>query len=264
MKIFSKKYDYISILTGGKCGFNCSFCIGNKLNKDKEPHFSNQYTNFVENYANRTNIISISGSSSDPYFISIQKHIDIINKCKDVNPKIVTNIHTRYIKDAIKLNQLMGLYDGIVFSVDEDFLNRSDILDFKKYSHKKMRFSIVLTNKNRHIFTRDWLDEVYNTTGISSFTFRPDVFENDFDIEDFKINMELFEVVDKKYGVWFPYKSGYVTYWDNKKINQNVLYLWSTNEVTDDCEWKKSYLNSFGRIRLFLEQKIKNIRRLYK
>ena len=241
-----KKLDYISILAGGSCKFACSFCVGNSIRENITPHISKKYVSFIKCFGDLTNSISISGSTSDPYFLDIQYHKEIINACDEVNKKLIHNLHTRQIKDEIKIRNLIEMYNGTVFSIDETFLSTENLINFKDFSHKKLRFSIVITKENKDIFNREWLDKVSELTGINSFTFRPDVFNHKESISVFGFAHKMkfdYNITEENhnYGNWFPYKDKFVTFWDNNKINQNVRYLWSDGNITSDCEWKKLY-----------------------
>ena len=70
-----KKYDYISILAGGSCSFNCPFCIGNKIRKDEKPKYSKEIHKFLKEYVGDTSLLSISGSTSDPSLIGTLKKV---------------------------------------------------------------------------------------------------------------------------------------------------------------------------------------------
>jgi hypothetical protein len=79
-----KKFDYISILAGGKCKFNCSFCVGNNIRKKSTPHFSPKMKAFIECFPDTTDLLSVSGDTSDPSFIketwSIPQIVKSFNK----------------------------------------------------------------------------------------------------------------------------------------------------------------------------------------
>jgi len=229
--------NYISILVGGSCKFNCSFCIGKDIRKNITPHFSTKYKAFLECYGDTTHKISISGDTSDPCFLYIDEHKKIVQESKKYN--LETNIHTRDIRSE-KIIEISKLYDGIAFSIDETFLEQETI-DFRSLN-MKTRFSIVITEENYKIFNRPWLDEVYERTGVASMTFRPDVFSNKDYFKNFLDAMEFNKFVLDKNGVqWMPYKDKFITFWDNKNIEQEVKYLWSNSEITDNCKWSKLY-----------------------
>lgn len=72
-------------------------------------------------------------------------------------------------------------------------------------------------------------------------TFRPDVFGN-IDFNKFYTAMEFNSYVhNKNNSNWFKFKDKFITYWDNKIIEQDIRYLWSDGKISSDCEWKKLY-----------------------
>ena len=231
-----ERLDYISIIAGGKCKFNCSFCIGNDIRENNHPNISNKYISFIECYGDMTDEISISGSTSDPYFIELDVHFTIKNRSRDFDLK--TSLHTRNTKLTNKMMKLIEWYDELVLGIDETF--NPD--NFKFQNNKSIRFSIVITKENQHKFNREWLDNISNKTGVNSFTFRPNVFEEFNDgFNTFMTNMKLLFPEERKYAYWFNYKDSYITYWDNKEFSQNVRYLWNDGNITEDDEWKKLF-----------------------
>jgi len=238
------KLDYISILAEGKCKFNCPFCIGKDIRKEEKPHIAGDYVDFIQTYGMLTEEISISGSTSDPYFLSIKIHREIVKESNDL--ALRTSLHTRYTKDTKKLRELLEIYDEVVFGIDENALE--DLIGerhIRKYK-SKIRFGVVITEDNRRLINRDYLDAIYLVTGVGSFTFRPDVNSNKYTLGDFIDNMN-FEItqVDKVHNsLYFYYKDKYVSYWDNKVINLNVLYLWGDGKITNNLEWKKLYVTT--------------------
>jgi len=234
-----KNLDYISILTGGSCKFGCTFCVGNDIRKNVTPHISRKYKSFIDCFGDLTKSISVSGSTSDPSLLDLSIHREIISTSKAPENNLVTNLHTREIKSSFKMIELCKMYDGIVFSIDENFLEEDNLIDFSIC--KKVRFSIVITKETVDFFDREWLDKVYKKTGVASFTFRPDVFDDVCTIDEFSERMNFDTYVQGKYAQWFSYNDKFVTYWDNKEFSQDVRYLWSDGNITKDCEWKKLY-----------------------
>ena len=229
------KFDYISILAGGKCGFNCSFCIGNDIRINEKPHFSNKYNSFIDLFASHTKLLSVSGSTSDPCFISEQEHQNIILLAKKENHNIKINVHTRTLKYE-NLKMLNKYYDKIVISIDENFKPFEYLKEFKN-----IRYSIVLTENNFNVFTLDWFENIYKTIGHSSFTLRPNVFDSN--IKTFSYGKEVKNKYLPKEAIQFPFHQGLIVIWNFKDINDNlnVRYLWSDDTVSSQCEWKKLY-----------------------
>lgn len=150
----NKDFDYISILTGGKCGFKCSFCIGNGIREENEkaPHISEKWSQFLRIFSTSTNTLSISGSTSDPCFLDMDLHRDIVNVAKYYNPNIKTSLHTR--SKGIFVRDIFDLYDEVVISVEtlKDMKLLTHLKTYKLfYSGKdlsKFRISVVLTKEN--------------------------------------------------------------------------------------------------------------------
>jgi len=234
--------DYISILAGGACKFNCSFCIGNSIRENVTPHYSSKLKSFLECYANQTNLLSVSGDTSDPCFIQETDDIPVI--AKKINSNIKVSIHTRNTDTRILEKYLICNYDKIVVSIDEKFFDNlcvEDILWYRRTAReKKLRFSIVLTSYNyKHFCKKDGIiSKIVDIFPGAQITLRPNVFEEDCWIETFADDL----------GTWMNNTNGSKTleentnivFWDYSKTNPNIdaLYLFSDGTIDNNCKWK--------------------------
>ena len=228
-------FDYISILAGGKCGFNCNFCVGNEVRIEENPHFSEKYKSFIDLFASRTKLLSVSGSTSDPCFIDENEHKTIISLAKKENPNIKVNVHTRTLNYET-LKMLDRHYDKVVISIDETFKPLDYLREFRN-----IRYSIVLTEDNYLSFPLDWFEKIYEEIGHCSFTLRPDVFSNKITIGNYGVETKIKGL--PKEAIQYKFHDGLIVIWDFNKINDsmNVRYLWSNSLVSSQCEWKKLY-----------------------
>lgn len=242
-----KKFDYISILAGGKCKFNCDFCVGKNIRKDIKPHFSTKWESFIGCFADMTDLLSISGDTSDPSFVKESSKIPSI--AKSFNKHLKVSLHTRNL-NVIKTAKNAG-YDSFVFSIDENFNKEMfNVLKNHKDENFDIRLSLVITDKNFHI-----LDEWFkNFKDIFEFkmTIRPEVnsskekrwqstfynaFQNigneNIDKSKNAIKMENGAIKLKDYpNIW---------YWDYNETNPklNVRYLFSNGTISGNCQWEK-------------------------
>jgi len=233
-----KKFDYISVLAGGTCKFNCSFCIGDDIRKNKSPHFSTKYKSFIECFSDMTDLLSVSGDTSDPSFVTETK--DIPKIAKSFNPNIKVTLHTRNIKC---LDEAFDCgYDKFVFSVDEDFYDKftqEDIFNLVKIKDK-LRFSIVVTSSNFGYMVGDELliSKLSKDFPNAQITLRPEVSESEHIVKCLE-----------SMGIWVPMENGAmylkenknVWLWDYKQTNTNlnVRYLFSNGKISSNCEWDR-------------------------
>jgi len=235
----TKKFDYISILAGGSCKFNCSFCVGNNIRKDVTPHFSKKWRSFLECFCDMTDLLSISGDTSDPSFIRDRQYIPELAKA--FNPKIKITIHTRnieYTTEAIKDG-----YDKCVFSIDEDFFDTysdASIIQLQKIQQikNKLRFSIVLTLYNFGYFIEDngMIERLVSIFPNAQITLRPEISESEHIVNC----LEGFGTwADKDNGAQYLEGNPNIWLWDYSKTNKklNVRYLFSTGEISSNRKW---------------------------
>lgn len=222
----TKKYNYISILCGGKCSFNCDFCVGQKIRIDKEPYIDDDWKDFIFENAKYTNEISISGSTSDPFFLGVDRINDILKLSKENN--LFTSLHTRSID--LSILRLKNL-DELVISIND--INPNNYKNLLYLSEKfNCRISIVATKKNKNKFTRNF----FYSINIKKWTIRKNIFEKnlivniDMPLKKYKIfNAEIYGNEEKE-----------IALWDFKKQNEEIkaLYLWQTGQVKEQCYWK--------------------------
>jgi len=242
--------DYISILAGGSCKFNCEFCVGNSIRENITPHYSSKIKGFLECYADRTQLLSVSGDTSDPSLISETIFIPV--EAKEYNKDIKVSIHTRDIYFTEKAMDYG--YDKIVLSIDET-LSENDYQTLVNYYYHygyNIRLSFVLTSSNFWIID-EWKKD-FPALFDMELTIRPDVFEKD---EVFRkhIFLETFLGIDGDWQNIEQYKNEYgaivlekypnVWYWDYNVTNKNldVLYLFSNGDIKNNCKWENLYEN---------------------
>ena len=244
------KFDYISILAGGDCPFKCDFCVGNKIRENKNPHFSTKWKAFIECFADMTNLLSISGDTSDPSFI--KETWEISKLAKQFNPNIKITLHTRNIKVLEKA--FKSGYDKFVFSIDENI--DKETID-KLYNYKnKVRLSFVMTSNNFWVIDK-WKNELPELFDFE-VTIRPEVYETQNKKWFYKFlqyfilideSIEFYEV-ENKYPMYVETlknnalalkKFPYIWFWDYNKTNPNlnVIYLFSNGEIGSNCRWNK-------------------------
>jgi hypothetical protein len=237
--MIKNKFDYISILAGGSCRFDCHFCVGNDIREYTSPHFSSKFKAFIECFADQTNLLSVSGDTSDPSFIRDSWLIPSI--AKQFNESIRVTFHTRSI-DSMQKAFDSG-YDKFVFSIDEtltqDILNT--LLPFKD----KVRLSLVITRQNLELLPSIFLlDHIYDF----QITFRPDVFEQN---RTFNLSFLHFFITLSSDTDTIPYRNdnGSIThpsfpgflYWNYLHTNKqlNVRYLFSNGDIASNCKWSE-------------------------
>jgi len=243
-----KKLDYISILAGGSCKFNCSFCIGNDIRKNAKPHFSKKTEAFLECFSDFTDLVSISGDTSDPSFV--EETMFLPRKIREINPQVKITIHTRnidFLDDAFHSG-----YDKFVLSIDEEFTY--EMLKKLKPYKDKVRLSFVMTEYNFWILN-DWsnsklMKEIFEF----QMTIRPEVKAVRDETTAWNFYDAFLNIKARKYRS--PYNSKkYVTvlkngaiklkkfpniwYWNYNETNKNlnVRYLFSNGDISSNCKW---------------------------
>jgi len=241
-----KKFNYISILAGGSCKFNCDFCIGKDIRKNTTPHFSKKWQSFIECFGDMTDTLSVSGDTSDPSFVFETWQVPYYVK-EVLKLDLRVTIHTRnidFIHEHIETN--LPNYDSYVLSIDEHFIDEIDsgevkpeILNTLKNLGKNLRFSIVITNDNINIFDDySFVKYLLQIFPDARMTIRPEVHLEDIKIKTFdkwgentRMNNGSYKL-DKNKNVWF---------WDYNETNpnMNVRYLFSNGNISSNCEWDK-------------------------
>ena len=229
--------DYISVLAGGSCKFNCDFCIGNSIRENVTPHYSNKLKSFLECYADTTNLLSVSGDTSDPSFIQGTDNIPAI--AKKINPKIKVNVHTKSLDyETLKRFRRNG-YDKIVISIDEDFFNTTPEFTIKLLQTLNVRFSIVLTAYNFGYFCGDnsIIDVLVKRFPNATITLRPNVLEDNHWMESFGDILGTW--VDMDNGAQYLEQNKNIWYWNYINTNPNIdaLYLFSDGTIKNNCKW---------------------------
>jgi len=233
-----KKLDYISILAGGSCKFNCSFCIGNSLRKEVTPHFSEKYKSFIACFSDQTDLLSVSGDTSDPSFIKESYSIPL--EAKYFNPNIKVSVHTRTLKNE-DLKRFLH-YDKIVISIDENIISNTDVetLLFLQENQKRIRFSIVLTSYNFGYFTKEegLIEKIVELYPEAQITLRPEVSEAEY-IMNCVSNAGTW--IEQENGSYYLEENSNIWLWNYKDTNPNInaLYLFSDGMISNNCRWDK-------------------------
>jgi len=229
--------DYISVLAGGKCKFACDFCIGNSIRDNVTPHYSRKLKSFLECYADTTNLLSVSGDTSDPCFIQGTDNIPDI--AKRINPNIKVNVHTKSLDyETLKRFRRNG-YDKIVISITEDFFKNTPDYTIKLLQTLNVRFSIVLTKYNFGYFCGDnnILDKIVKTFPNVTITLRPNVLEDNFWVEEFGNILGKWSDMDN--GAQYLTQNKNIWFWNYINTNPNIsaMYLFSDGTIKDNCKW---------------------------
>lgn len=231
-----KTMDYISILAGGSCKFNCSFCIGNNIRKNVTPFYSSKWRSFLECYADQTLLLSVSGDTSDPSLINATRNMPLI--AKEFNPNIKVSVHTK----SLELIDMEGFdnYDKIVISIDEDFFNLTTryMLLFLQENQKRMRFSIVLTSYNFGYFIENdgIIEKLIQMFPNIQITLRPEVSEADHIVNCIS---GLGTWINKNNGSQVLEENSNIWLWNYKKTNPKIdaLYLFSDGNIKNNDRW---------------------------
>jgi hypothetical protein len=232
-------YDYISVLAGGRCDFGCDFCIGNSIRKNITPHFSRKLNSFLDCYADITNLLSVSGDTSDPSFIDESDHIPTY--AKRINPNIKVNVHTKNTDlEPLKRFRRVG-YDKIVISIDEDFIENLDSSTIKFLQETNIRFSIVLTCYNFGYFCGEdnIIDEIIKLFPNATITLRPNVLDDIHFVGSFKDILGTW--VDNNNGSQYLEENPKIWFWNYNHTNPNInaMYLFSDGKISNNCRWEK-------------------------
>jgi hypothetical protein len=221
------KLDYISILAGGNCLCNCDFCIGKNNRKNEKPHFADYeiIRKFIRKHSDKTNEISISGSSSDPLFAILSRLIicGIIGEF----PRLKTSLHTHVFNDLTY--ELYWIVDELCVSIN----NKQDMEDFLalELPIKKIRVSTVVTSKSL-----EWLNtgEIFKISA-NRYTFRKNVYEPTISFP--KVEGK---VIGKLFGNdLMKYNNSTVAFWNYKNTNKEVKakYLWNDGVIRNQDYW---------------------------
>ena len=228
-------FDYISILAGGRCSFNCDFCVGKNIRENEQPHFAKNWKDFIDYFSEYTELISISGSTSDPMLVNHKLLERIIKYSK--NKGLDISLHTRSIGYMVK--RYSDLVDELVISIDRP--TNKNIQFFESLTNKsKVRISAVCTSENRHLFENSGF---FRDFPIKRFTIRMNVFEPDLKYP----HIPYSQINKNDYGaLWYGDNEKYIALWDFRKTNKRIkaIYLWPTGEVNEQCHWLSLYQKS--------------------
>lgn len=236
------KLDYISILAGGSCSFGCDFCVGNDIRNKITPHYSRKLDSFIECFSDMTDLISVSGDTSDPSLIGMTWAIP--QKIRIFNKHMKITLHTR--DKYIGIKAINHGYDKYVLSIDELFLDAltdSMIVDYRFLSdNKKMRLSIVLTKQNYQSFygSNNLIDKIMKLFPSIQITLRPNVFEQ-LDLKKLKSFFGEWSILNNGAEVLTSSFNDTVWLWDYRKTNSRleVRYLFSDGAISSNCGWDR-------------------------
>ncbi len=225
------KLNYISILAGGNCPMNCSFCVGQYIRKNETPHFASlgKIKIFFDAYKCQTDLLSISGSTSDPLF------------CKDIN-KITEIAKKRFKKISLHTCATSKLINIDIKPFDEicisfHTLPDKKLVEFIQENKEKIRISVVYNKENYKILDNfSFFDQIPCNT----FTVRKNIFDPKIPnfVKKLKKIGEIFNQPIYKYG------DKKITIWDFADANKYIdaRYLWPNGLMRKQCYWENLHI----------------------
>jgi hypothetical protein len=220
-------YDYISILAGGRCAMNCSFCVGKKVRTYDVPHFADHkaVANFISCFGTETRLFSVSGSTSDPLLTDL----DLLFRHSRYAQlfALKTSLHTAYLNILLDhIEFLEGCFDEFVLSIhSKDQIPQ--VMDILEDTTTPVRISSVYHKDNKDQFDRDFFESI----PVEQFTIRKNVFEV---FEEYDPVIPYPELDSRIFGqkVYGDHNKK-IAVWDFKEANRHIraLYLWSNGMV---------------------------------
>jgi hypothetical protein len=186
-----------------------------------------------------TNLLSVSGDTSDPCFI--QGSDNIPTYAKRINPTIKVNVHTKSTDlEHLKRFRRVG-YDKIVISIDEDFIKNLDTSLIKFLQETNIRFSIVLTSYNFGYFcgNDNIIDKIVELFPNAQITLRPNVFEDNFFVDSFRDILGTW--IGNDNGSQYLEENSNIWFWNFNHTNPNInaMYLFSDGKIAQNCRWEQ-------------------------
>jgi hypothetical protein len=223
---------YISILAGGRCAFECSFCVGRGRKEGPEPHFGPGVLDFIQQHAGRTRWLSISGSTSDPLFVAWNgpdRLRDIIYLA--LSSGLQVSLHTRVIsRRSLMLSHQAHELCVSLDPQDPDLHQKARDL---ASAGCPVRISAVATSANLHLFADPALYELLPYP----WTIRRNVREPDLP----EVPVPFIRTGETLFGC--PVYAEQIAVWDFEVANQhiNALYLWPDGQIRRQCFWEVLY-----------------------
>jgi hypothetical protein len=226
-------YDFVSVLCGGRCAFNCDYCIGRSTREDLEPTFSDSIYEFMKDNVRKTKVFSVSGESTDPLFTSTASYIP--GYLEELGFDGTVELHT---KVSNSLDEYFGYgYDTIVLSIEHD-ISEEKIKELRELRGNDIRLSIVVNVDTVESFKSLILS--HKLFGFA-LTIRPDSFMSEEDTKattmslrglfpDFEVLDTGMVILDKDKSVWYN---------DHSETNKqsNALYLRHNGDIVTGAYW---------------------------
>jgi hypothetical protein len=226
-------YDFVSVLCGGKCVFNCDYCIGRSTREDTEPTFSDSIYEFIKDNVKKTKTFSVSGESSDPTFVSTTSYIPTYLDGLGFDGTI--ELHTKVDSD-IGAYFDCG-YNTVVLSIEHD-VSEEKIKRLREFRGNNIRLSIIINVNTIESFKNMILSR--KLFGFS-LTIRPDSFMSEEDTKSVTITLrELFpdfEVLDNGMVILDKHKSVWYNNHSETNKRSNALYLRDNGDVVTGTYW---------------------------
>lgn len=219
-------FDYVSILAGGVCPIGCKFCVGNSIRKKVSPHFAllDKIELFFEMYKKSADLLSISGSTSDPLFVKNLK--EIVKVAKKNFKKI--SLHTCAIEKLLNFD--IDPFVEVCISLHE--LPNEKLKRFIEKNDSKVRVSIVYDEENYSIV--DSL-KFFEEVPAKLFTVRKNIFNPKVPKFISKLK-KIGEVFNQPV---YIYKNKKIVIWDFADANNyiNARYIWPDGQIRKQCFW---------------------------
>lgn len=228
--------DYISILAGGTCKINCSFCVGKAIRDNQPPHFApgKDIAGFMDAYSGHVQNLSISGSTSDPMHINC---IDEVLAAAEILFKYRVALHTCAL-DVLQERDEDFTYKLSRLTLSLHSIPDKTALGFIARHKENIRISVVYHGENAE--TIDNM-EFFDTVPAVDFTIRKNVFDpQEPDLKGVELIGDVFNQPLYRYG----HKR--IVVWDFTDANKhiNARYLWPNGALMRQCFWESLYKES--------------------
>ncbi|MBU1913198.1 MAG: hypothetical protein KKB22_06690, partial [Candidatus Omnitrophica bacterium] len=229
-------FDYISILAGGRCPTNCSFCVGQYIRDTSAPHFApkEDVLKFIRTYSQYSKLFSISGSTSDPMYTDLGLFELYIREGKKAGMRLSLHTHSNTTPLIFNNLSIVSLCDKIVLSA-HDLKNIELIKELvKEFGREKIRISSVCHGANKTLLETK---EFYESFSLTQFTIRLNIYE-----PGIQVNLPYPKLEKRIFNQpCFGDENITIAVWDFKAANEviNAMYLWPDGTVNPQCYWKK-------------------------
>ena len=205
---------------------NCHFCVGKNIRKNKAPSFASleKIKIFFELFKNQTDLLSISGSTSDPLL------------CKNFE-KILKLARKKFKKISLHTCATSKLLDLDTNNLDEICISlhnypNKKLINFIKKEKEKVRISVVYNKENWTI-----LDDFsfFEKIPCDNFTVRRNIFDPKIPkfVKKLRRKGKIFNQPIYKY------KDKNIVLWNFADANKyiNARYLWPNGLMREQCYW---------------------------